>query len=411
MEDAVFRYMEATGADYDFARSALKSVCWDLQAALNLAIQDDYHLSPQYYNGQSSDSSDSMRCASLPTETHSTRTSNDWLLHPELMDARVSLSRCMEQMRLNQMWTEELEQIWAKLRDVQEAKPALAEALQLNEQRRNAYTNAVGLLEDQRKLDNEFTVRLQHLNKIAGCVLDGVHLVPPIRVKQDTSSNSKGEASLTKDCAARATGHTFRPRAVSNFQGDDGMPSLTNSRNRRSYSGQTVPCVPLLLQQMVHQQEKRTHRFACGMQSWPQVEELDRAAPQVMTFPTCDTDLNDLRTSRSCKKPQVHPTSIGSLASSSSPNQLCGSQFRRPCHRGDTTCESGRPDPKVLADRSRSEVAVDHAAFTNRVTGKVSNTTVPRTIRVHSLPQLRPSEHLSVAGKRQTETHKHLAKG
>ena len=37
---------------------------------------------------------------------------NDWLLHPELLDARVALSKCMEQMRLNQMWTEELEQIY-----------------------------------------------------------------------------------------------------------------------------------------------------------------------------------------------------------------------------------------------------------------------------------------------------------
>ncbi len=59
-----------------------------------------------------------------------------WLIHPELVDAFVALSKCIEQMRLSQEWTNELEQIWLKLRDVQAARPAMAEALQLNEQRR-----------------------------------------------------------------------------------------------------------------------------------------------------------------------------------------------------------------------------------------------------------------------------------
>ena len=55
---------------------------------------------------------------------------------------------------------------------MREARPALAEALQLNEQRRNAHSNMDDLFKEQRKLDDEFTLRLQHLNKIAGNILD-----------------------------------------------------------------------------------------------------------------------------------------------------------------------------------------------------------------------------------------------
>ena len=58
--------------------------------------------------------------------------SNDWLMHPALMDARVKLTICMEQMRVNQMWSHDLEQIWLKLRDLAEARPAMSEMLQLN---------------------------------------------------------------------------------------------------------------------------------------------------------------------------------------------------------------------------------------------------------------------------------------
>ena len=45
--------------------------------------------------------------------------SNAWLMHPALMDARVKLTICMEQMRVNQMWTHELDQIWQNLYDLQ----------------------------------------------------------------------------------------------------------------------------------------------------------------------------------------------------------------------------------------------------------------------------------------------------
>ena len=55
--------------------------------------------------------------------------SNHWLWHPSLEEARVELARCMEQMGQNQTWTRELAEIWTKLHDMQEAKPALAEAL------------------------------------------------------------------------------------------------------------------------------------------------------------------------------------------------------------------------------------------------------------------------------------------
>ena len=58
--------------------------------------------------------------------------SNDWLMHPEMMDARVKLTRCMEQMRVNQMWSHDLEQIWLKLRDLAEARPTMSEMLQSN---------------------------------------------------------------------------------------------------------------------------------------------------------------------------------------------------------------------------------------------------------------------------------------
>ena len=67
--------------------------------------------------------------------------SNDWLMHPEMMVARVKLTKCMEQMRVNQMWTHELDQIWQNLCGLQEAKPAMSEMLQLNEQRRRAYVS------------------------------------------------------------------------------------------------------------------------------------------------------------------------------------------------------------------------------------------------------------------------------
>ena len=86
--------------------------------------------------------------------------SNHWLWHPSLEEARVGLSRCMEQMRQNQTWTRELEQTWTRLHDIQEAKPALAEALQLNEQRRQAYANANGLHDDECRLE---TVSYTHL--------------------------------------------------------------------------------------------------------------------------------------------------------------------------------------------------------------------------------------------------------
>ena len=91
--------------------------------------------------------------------------SNDWLMHPEMMDARVKLTKCMEQMRVNQMWSHDLEQIWLKLRDLHEAKPAMSEMLQLNEQRRRAYVNAAELHDVRRKLDDELTLHLCHLNK------------------------------------------------------------------------------------------------------------------------------------------------------------------------------------------------------------------------------------------------------
>ena len=98
--------------------------------------------------------------------------SNAWLMHPALMDARVKLTICMEQMRVNQMWSHDLAQIWLKLRDLHEARPAMSEMLQLNEQRRRAYVNAAELHDVQRKLDDELTLRLHHLNKLAGRILE-----------------------------------------------------------------------------------------------------------------------------------------------------------------------------------------------------------------------------------------------
>ena len=100
--------------------------------------------------------------------------SNAWLMHPALMDARVKLTICMEQMRVNQMWTHELDQIWQNLYDLQVAEPAMSEMLQLNKQRRRSYVNANALHDVQRKLDDEFTLRLLHLNKLAGRILEGV---------------------------------------------------------------------------------------------------------------------------------------------------------------------------------------------------------------------------------------------
>ena len=79
----------------------------------------------------------------------------------------------MEQMRVNQMWTHELDQIWQNLCDLQEAKPAMSEMLQLNEQRRRAYVNANALRDDQRNLDDEFTLCLHQMNDLAGQILEG----------------------------------------------------------------------------------------------------------------------------------------------------------------------------------------------------------------------------------------------
>ena len=59
-----------------------------------------------------------------------------------------------------------------KLRDLHEAKPAMSEILQLNEQRRRAYGNEAELHVFQRKLNDELTLRLQHLNKLAGRILE-----------------------------------------------------------------------------------------------------------------------------------------------------------------------------------------------------------------------------------------------
>ena len=46
--------------------------------------------------------------------------------------------------------------------------------LQLNEQRRRAYVNAAELQDVRRKLDDELTLHLCHLNKLAGRILEGV---------------------------------------------------------------------------------------------------------------------------------------------------------------------------------------------------------------------------------------------
>ena len=87
------------------------------------------------------------------------------------MDARVGLSNCIEKMRMNQMWRKELECIWGRLRDIHETKLALAQMLNLNDQRREAFASAGQLLDQPKKLDDEFTLRLQHLSKIANKIL------------------------------------------------------------------------------------------------------------------------------------------------------------------------------------------------------------------------------------------------
>ena len=50
----------------------------------------------------------------------------------------------------------------------------MSETLQLNEQRRRAYVNAAELHDVRRKLDDELTLRLRYLNKLAGHILEGV---------------------------------------------------------------------------------------------------------------------------------------------------------------------------------------------------------------------------------------------
>ena len=103
----------------------------------------------------------------------------------------------MEQMRQNQTWTRELAEVWTELHDMQEAKPALAEALQLNEQRRRAS----GLHDDQCKLESDFAMRLRHLNKIAGEILDrpdstASELIQNVSLKAKPAGNiSLGEES------------------------------------------------------------------------------------------------------------------------------------------------------------------------------------------------------------------------
>ena len=57
----------------------------------------------------------------------------------------------MERMHVSQLWTDELDHMWWKLLELRVEKPAMAEMLQLNEQRRKAHANAAGLHDLERE--------------------------------------------------------------------------------------------------------------------------------------------------------------------------------------------------------------------------------------------------------------------
>ena len=90
------------------------------------------------------------------------------------MQANVSLSYCIEQLRRNHCWTLEQEDLWQRLRHMQEAKPTLTMYLQLDNQRRRAWNNAAELNYVEQQLSDDLAYHLGHIQEIAGQVLDEI---------------------------------------------------------------------------------------------------------------------------------------------------------------------------------------------------------------------------------------------
>lgn len=95
-----------------------------------------------------------------------------WLTDPRIMEAQIGLSKAIEAMRASEDERHELESLWRKLQDVETAHRAMAEAQDLVQCRREAGQRLGTLDVDVARSYDMLDLRLKHLHKIAGVVLD-----------------------------------------------------------------------------------------------------------------------------------------------------------------------------------------------------------------------------------------------
>jgi len=153
-----------------------------------------------------SEASDARTCASLAAEPHdednhvtsdhmSPPLLGSWLLDDRIMVAQVGLSKAIMDMVKAENDRGEMEAIWVKLQDVEQAHHAMAEAIDLINYRREAGQQLGNLDAAVTKSYDELEIRLKGLQKVAGEVLDSHQPDSPSTAKSDGAAMAASRKS------------------------------------------------------------------------------------------------------------------------------------------------------------------------------------------------------------------------
>ena len=122
---------------------------------------------------------------------------DSWLWDEEMMVASSKLQTIALQLCKCQEWTDEMSKTWHELAVMGTARPAMAKLTGLIEQRLENAHSLEALTESWIKLSQEFTLRIRHLNKVAGRVIERREAELQKRMQQSGSLASRRTAACS----------------------------------------------------------------------------------------------------------------------------------------------------------------------------------------------------------------------
>jgi len=143
-----------------------------------------------------------------------------WLLDSRLDDARVGIHQCMLKMKQCEEWSNEADAWWLNLQALESTNALMATQLFSND-RRSVGASTLALSSAWTQLSNELQVRLNHLQKVGGRVLDD-------RGSQATGCQLPGWPPVPAARAA-AAGEDDAPVGVSRHDSEDSISTSASS--------------------------------------------------------------------------------------------------------------------------------------------------------------------------------------